>query len=100
MDSRKKWVELISLILASIIIAYLSRAAITQFLGEQNSKWFVWICLVVALLFTVAVAVAVLAKPKPADTAANFVERKAIKGLRPLPKQIRRSLASWNVSRI
>ncbi|BBD58343.1 hypothetical protein NIES2109_11160 [Nostoc sp. HK-01] len=51
MDSGKKWIELISLILATIILAWFSRVAIAKFLGEQNSQWFLWICLVVGIIF-------------------------------------------------
>ncbi|MBD2486780.1 tetratricopeptide repeat protein [Aulosira sp. FACHB-615] len=77
----KKWVELISLILATIILAWVSRAAIAKFLGEQNSQWFFWICLVVGIMFTVAVVVAVVVKPSLSNAAQNPVERQAIKGL-------------------
>ncbi|MBE9210906.1 hypothetical protein IQ244_31290, partial [Nostoc sp. LEGE 06077] len=77
----KKWVELISLILATIILAWVSREAIAKFLGEQNSRWFFWICLAVGILFSVAVVVAVVVKPSLSNAAQNPVERQAIKGL-------------------
>ncbi|MBE9004154.1 tetratricopeptide repeat protein [Fortiea sp. LEGE XX443] len=77
----KKWVELICLILSTMILAWLSRAAIANFLGEQNSRWFLWICLVAGIMFIAAVVVAVFVKPSLSNAAQNPVERQAIKGL-------------------
>jgi hypothetical protein len=77
----KNWVNLISLILAVIILGWLSRAAIAKFLGEQKSQWFLWICLAVGIFFIIAVIVAVFAQPSLPDTATSPVERQAIKGL-------------------
>jgi hypothetical protein len=77
----KKWVKLISLILAAIILGWLSKAAIAKFFSEQNSQWFLWICLAVGIIFILAVIVAVFAKPSLSNAAQSPVERQAIKGL-------------------
>jgi Fe2+ or Zn2+ uptake regulation protein len=77
----KQWVELISFVLAAVILGYLGRAAIIKFFGEQDSQWFLWVVLVVVVLFTVAVVVAVFQKSSLVSTKENPVERPAIKGL-------------------
>ena len=77
----RNWINLISLLLAVIVLAWISRAGISKFFGEKASQWFVWLCLGVVVLFSLAVAVAVFIKPKlPSTTPLG--ERTAIKGLR------------------
>jgi hypothetical protein len=77
----KQWVELISFVLAAVILGYLGRAAIIKFFGEQNSQWFIGVVGIVALLFVLAVVVAVFQKSSLLSTKENPVERPAIKGL-------------------
>jgi uncharacterized membrane protein YadS len=61
----KKWVEFICLILAVIIVSWVSREAIKSiFKIEQYPQWFIWVYLGVILLFSVAVLIAVCNKPK------------------------------------
>lgn len=61
-----------------IIVGWLSKAAISQILGEKNA---LWICLAVGIGFILAVIVAVFTKPASSHTAQPPVERQAIKGL-------------------
>jgi tetratricopeptide (TPR) repeat protein len=77
----EKWPDLISFVLAVVILGYLGRAAIIKFFGEQNSQWFFWVVLVVVVLFAVAVVVAVFQKSSLVSTKENPLERPAIKGL-------------------
>jgi hypothetical protein len=77
----KQWIELISFVLSAVILGYLGRAAIAQFLGEQNSQWFIGVVGIVALLFVLAVVVAVFQKSSLVSNKENPLERPAIKGL-------------------
>ncbi|WP_156183479.1 hypothetical protein, partial [Crocosphaera watsonii] len=61
----KKWVELICLILAVIIVGWVSREVIKSIFNiEEYPQWFIWGCLGVILLFCIAVLIAVFNKPK------------------------------------
>ncbi|MGB5595961.1 MAG: tetratricopeptide repeat protein [Crocosphaera sp.] len=82
----RKWVELICLILSVIIVGWVSREAINKFLGENASRWFIWVCLGVILLFSVAVLIAVFNKPK-LTSDSPVEEQVAIKGLRPFTQK-------------
>ena len=75
----KKWVELICLILAVIIVGFFSRGVINKLLGEDASQWFIWGCLGGILLFCVAVLIAVFNKPKLISDSP-LEEQVAIKG--------------------
>jgi tetratricopeptide (TPR) repeat protein len=77
----EKWPDLISFVLAVVILGYLGRAAIIKFFGEQDSQWFFWVVLVVVILFIVAVVVAVFEKSSLVSSKENSGERTAIKGL-------------------
>ena len=83
----KKWVELICLILAVIIVGWVSREAIKSiFKIEEYPQWFIWGCLGGILLFCVAVLIAVFNKPKLiSDSPCE--EQVAIKGLRPFTQK-------------
>lgn len=82
----RKWSELVSLILAGLFLTVLSneaaRSKLTEFFNELVSKWVWWIVLAIGLFLLLAVILAVWKKPSQ-PTAPPFVERKAIKGLRP-----------------
>ncbi|MDJ0662380.1 MAG: hypothetical protein QNJ42_23270 [Crocosphaera sp.] len=83
----KKWVELICLILAVIIVGWVSQEAIKSvFKIEQYPQWFIWGCLGIILLFCVAVLIAVFNKPKLVSDSP-IEEQVAIKGLRPFTQK-------------
>ena len=83
----KKWVELICLILAVIIVGWVSREVIKSIFNiEEYPQWFIWGCLGVILLFCIAVLIAVFNKPK-LRSDSPFEEQVAIKGLRPFTQK-------------
>ncbi|MDJ0582660.1 tetratricopeptide repeat protein [Crocosphaera sp.] len=83
----KKWVELICLILAVIIVGWVSREPIKSIFGIQEyPQWFIWGCLGLILLFCVAVLIAVFNKPKLISDGP-VEEQVAIKGLRPFTQK-------------
>ena len=62
----------------------------TQFFGDAPPTWFwpiYWTVMVLMFAGALTVAIANLRKPVPAPTAADLVERKAIKALRPFDRQ-------------
>ncbi len=83
----KKWVELICLILAVIIVGWVSREVIKSiFKIDKYPQWFIWVYLGGILLFSVAVLISVFNKPKLISDSP-IEEQVAIKGLRPFTQK-------------
>ncbi|MDJ0661996.1 MAG: hypothetical protein QNJ42_21295 [Crocosphaera sp.] len=82
----KNWVKLICLILAIVVVVGCSWGAIHKLLSEKASQVFILVCIVVGILFSLAVTIAVFNKPKLTSTAP-LGEQIAIKGLRAFTKE-------------
>ncbi len=89
---KRNWFTLLLLIDVVLILFLTPGGVVAKFFDHFFSlklpkayPAFFW--LTVGLIFVAALIVAVRTMPRPSETAADFTERKAIKGLRPFTKR-------------